>query len=128
MRSRAIVKCRERFGYYYERVMEWLHSISYRAMPANVKRNSLTEEYCIYEQYADKPFVRDFLKERTHKAVTNRYGIKIKTITGEETAADEKEKSTIGLVRLMRKKKEIDRATLIIKNNDCNLVYWKFNK
>ena len=42
--------------------------------------------------------------------------------------ADEKEKSTIGLVRLMRKKKEIDRATLIIKNNDCNLVYWKFNK
>ncbi|MBO5865153.1 MAG: hypothetical protein J6Q73_03785 [Bacteroidaceae bacterium] len=127
MRSRTIVKCRERFGYYYERVMEWLHSISYRAIPTSRARNSLIEEYNIYEEYADRLFVREFLEERTRKAIMNRYTIKIKTVHEEEPQATICGTTTIGIVRLLRKKRLIDEATLIMKSDTSNLIYWKFN-
>ena len=127
MRSRTIVKCRERFGYYYERVMEWLHSISYRAIPTSRARNSLIEEYNIYEEYADRSFVREFLEERTRKAIMNRYTIKIKTVHKEEPQAIICGTTTIGIVRLLRKKRLIDEATLIMKSDTSNLIYWKFN-
>ena len=129
MRSRVIVKCRERYGYYYEKVMEWLHSVCYGAIWARTKRNSLTEEYRIFESYAGKPFVRDFLEGRTHKAITNRYGIKIRIIAGNENGEALKEGNKIvGTVRLLRNRTMIDEATLVIKNDDNNLIYWIFNK
>lgn len=127
MRSRVIVKCREKFGYYYEKIMELLHPLCYRIIPATATRNNLTEEYAIYEQYAGEPFVRDFLEERTRKAMTNRYGIKIKT-TVDNTDDEADDNTPIGKVRLLRKKCVIDQATLTIKNDGNNLIYWNFNK
>ena len=62
MRSRVIVKCREILGYYYERVMEWLHSISYMIFAKKATRRSLIEEYIIFEEYAREDFVKEFLK------------------------------------------------------------------
>ena len=43
----SFVRCRQIFGYYYERMMEWLHSISYRVMETKAKGRSLIEEYVI---------------------------------------------------------------------------------
>ena len=127
MRSRVIAKCREWFGYYYEKIMEWLHSISYRTIPASETRSNLTEEYVIHEQYAGEPYVRDFLETRTLKAVTNKYCIKIRTI---QTNEDNNKENTviIGKVRLLRKRNIIDEATLVIKKGEHNLIYWDFNK
>ena len=127
MRSRVIVKCREKFGYYYEKIMEWLHPVCCRFAPATTAGNSLTEEYAIYERYAGEPFVRDFLEERIRKAMTNRYGIKIKT-TVDNTDDEADDNTPIGKVRLLRKKCVIDEATLTIKNDGNNLIYWNFNK
>ena len=64
------------------------------------------------------------------KAVTNRYCIKITTT---QEPVEEKEykrgnNTAIGKVRLLRKRCLIDEATLIIKNDDNNLIYWNFNK
>ena len=129
MRSRVIVKCREWVVYYYEKIMEWLHSIKYHIIPRKRKKNSLVEEYHIYEHYAGEPFTRDFLEERTRKAITNRYGIKINTTCqDEENESDMDNTTAIGKVRLMRNRTLIDEATLVIKNGEKNLIYWKFNK
>ena len=129
MRSRVIVKCREWVVYYYEKIMEWLHSIKYHIIPRKRKKNSLVEEYHIYERYAGEPFTRDFLEERTRKAITNRYGIKINTTCqDEENESDMDNTTEIGKVRLMRNRTLIDEATLVIKNGEKNLIYWKFNK
>lgn len=129
MRSRVIVKCREWVVYYYEKIMEWLHSIKYHIIPRKRKKNSLVEEYYIYEHYAGEPFTRDFLEERTRKAITNRYGIKINTTCqDEENGSDMDNTTAIGKVRLMRNRTLIDEATLVIKNGEKNLIYWKFNK
>ena len=129
MRSRVIVKCREWVVYYYEKIMEWLQSIKYHIIPRKRKKNSLVEEYHIYERYAGEPFTRDFLEERTRKAITNRYGIKINTTCqDEENGSDMDNTTEIGKVRLMRNRTLIDEATLVIKNGEKNLIYWKFNK
>lgn len=129
MRSRVIVKCREWVVYYYEKIMEWLQSIKYHIIPRKRKKNSLVEEYHIYERYAGEPFTRDFLEERTRKAITNRYGIKINTTCQDEENGNDMDNTTaIGKVRLMRNRTLIDEATLVIKNGEKNLIYWKFNK
>lgn len=129
MRSRVIVKCREWVVYYYEKIMEWLQSIKYHIIPRKRKKNSLVEEYHIYEHYAGEPFTRDFLEERTRKAITNRYGIKINTTCQDEENESNMDNTTaIGKVRLMRDRTLIDEATLVIKNGEKNLIYWKFNK
>ena len=129
MRSRVIVKCRKWFGYFGEKIMEWLHTIRYRAIPAKRTRNNLIEEYIIHERYAGEPYVKEFLKERTNKAIMNRYCIKIKTEQQKDTANQNRENyEEIGRVMLLRKKSLIDEATLIIKNDNSNLIYWKFNK
>lgn len=129
MRSRVIVKCREWVVYYYEKIMEWLQSIKYHIIPRKRKKNSLVEEYHIYEHYAGEPFTRDFLEERTRKAITNRYGIKINTTyQDEENESNMNNTTAIGKVRLMRNRTLIDEATLVIKNGEKNLIYWKFNK
>lgn len=129
MRSRVIVKCREWVVYYYEKIMEWLQSIKYHIIPRKRKKNSLVEEYHIYKHYAGEPFTRDFLEERTRKAITNRYGIKINTTCRDEENESNMDNTTaIGKVRLMRNRTLIDEATLVIKNGEKNLIYWKFNK
>ena len=86
------------------------------------------EEYHIYERYAGEPFMRDFLDERTRKAVTNRYSIRIGSRPCDEENTLYKDGTiTVGKVRLMRNRTLIDEATLVIKNEENKLIYWKFN-
>ena len=129
MRSRVIVKCREWCGYLYESIMEWFYSIAHKAIPHRVTGHSLTEEYVIYERYANIPFVREFLEQRTCKALMGKYCIKIKCESeeGKESVPNIDSTTTIGTVRLMRKKELIDRATLVIKDGKSDLIFWKFN-
>lgn len=128
MRSRVIVKWRERLICYYEEFMEWLHSIKHSIIPNKRTRNNLSEEYHIYERYAGEPFMRDFLDERTRKAVTNRYSIRIGSGPCDEEKTQHKDGTiTVGKVRLMRNRTLIDEATLVIKNEENKLIYWKFN-
>jgi len=128
MRSRVIVKCRELFGYYYEKMMEWVYSVMYRFVPKERKSSSLVEEYLIHERYAGEQFVKDFIGERTRNSIMSRYCIKIRTVGDNDDVADNgADTETIGKVRLMRKKRVIDEATLIIKKHERNIIYWKFN-
>ena len=130
MRSRVFVKCLEWCGYFYESAMEWFYSIVEKITPHRTSGHNLTEEYTIHELYANKPFVRDFIEQRIQKAITGKYSIKIRC----EPQNKEKEErnvdntTAIGSVKLMRKNKLIDRATLVIKNKENNLIYWNFNK
>ena len=128
MRSRVIVKCRQIFGYYLERVMEWLHSISYRIVNRRAEGRSLIEEYIIYEHYAGEEFVKDFLYERTANSTTNRYCIKIKTAPDDENQNESNGTTeVIGKARLLRKDTLIDEARLIIKSREKKLIYWEFD-
>ena len=128
MRSRVIVRCRQIFGYYYERMMEWLHSISYRVLESKTKGRSLVEEYVIYEQYAGEEYVKDFLYERTLNSTTNRYCIKIKTAPDDENTSESNGSTlVIGRARLLRKDTLIDEARLIIKSHEKRLIYWEFD-
>ena len=128
MRSRVIVKCRELFGYYYEKMMEWVYSVMYRFVPEERKSSSLVEEYLIHERYVGEQFVKDFIGERTRNGIMSRYCIKIRTVGDNDDVADNgADTETIGKVRLMRKKSVIDEATLIIKKHERNIIYWKFN-
>ena len=110
--------------------MEWLQSISYRSFPMKRTRKSLLEEYVINERFADKAFVKDFLNERTRKAMTNRYGIKIRTSQEHTNVKGNKTENTeiVGKVRLMRKNTLIDEATLVTKSDGYDIIYWKFNQ
>ena len=129
MRSRVIVKCRELLGYYHERVMEWLHSISYKIFREKATGRSLIEEYIIFEEYAREDFVKEFLKERTNNTTANNYCIRIMTATGEgEKALSNGSTEVIGKARLLRKNTLIDEARLIIKKHEKNLIYWEFDK
>lgn len=130
MRSRIINKCHQLFCFVYERIMEWLHTIRHRMVTVKTTRNNLIEEYTINERYAGEPFIRDFLEERTRRAIINRYCIKIKScpINDAGQTCCEDGTTPIGTVSLLRKKTLIDQATLVIKNDGNNLIYWKFNK
>lgn len=129
MRSRVIVKCREILGYYYEKVMEWVHSISYRVFAREATGRSLVEEYIIFEEYAREDFVKEFLKERTNNTTANNYCIRIMTAPGEgEKALSNGSTEVIGKARLLRKNTLIDEARLIIKKHEKNLIYWEFDK
>ena len=129
MRSRVIVKCREILGYYYERVMEWLHSISDMIFAKKATPRSLIEEYIIFEEYAREDFVKEFLKERTNNTTANNYCIRIMTAPGEgEKALSNGSTEVIGKARLLRKNTLIDEARLIIKKHEKNLIYWEFDK
>lgn len=129
MRSRVIVKCREILGYYYEKVMEWVHSISCRIFAKEATGRSLIEEYIIYEPFTREDFVKEFLKERTHNTTANNYCIRIMTAPGEgEKALSNGSTEVIGKARLLRKNTLIDEARLIIKKHEKNLIYWEFDK
>ena len=128
MRSRVIVKCRQIFGCYFERVMEWLHSVSFRIVNRKAGERNLVEEYVIYENYAGEEFVKDFLYERTVNSTTNRYCIRIKTAPDEENQNGSNGRTeVIGKARLLRKDTLIDEARLIIKSREKKLIYWEFD-
>lgn len=129
MRSRVIVKCRETLGCYYEKVMEWVHSISCRIFTKEATGRSLIEEYIIYEPFTREDFVKEFLSERTRNTTANNYCIRIMTAPcdGSSTRTNGTTQ-VIGKARLLRKDTLIDEARLVIKNREKNLIYWEFDK
>jgi hypothetical protein len=129
MRSRVIVKCREILGYYYEKVMEWVHSICCRIFASKATGRSLIEEYVIYEPYTCEDYVKEFLSERTQNSTANNYCIRIMTAPCEANISPSNGSTqVIGKARLLRKNTLIDEAKLVIKNHEKSLIYWEFEK
>lgn len=106
-----------------ERLMEWLTHLWYKFRGSGAYKSKLVEVYKIKKRFMDEDFVKEFLKERKKAVAPGRYRIEIVT---DETPGDDE---TIGSVTLMRKKKVIDKATLVTKKYDREsekLIYWKF--
>ena len=127
MRSRVIGKWRSLIEVIAEKIREWLNKLIDKSIPTKPQRSNLVEEYIIYEKFSGETVIRDFINERTRSAMLNRYGIGIKTVDDIEEQRDS-DMEEIGKVRLMRKRTLIDEATLVIKKEERNIVYWKFNK
>lgn len=128
MRSRVIGKCIDLIEVCSKKIREWVILLKGRCAPPGRKVSNLTEEYIIRERYAGEMFVKDFLSERTRNTMLNRYNIEVRT-TAESIDEDTCEgMTTIGKVRLIRKKKIIDEATLITKKGEGDIIYWKFKQ
>ncbi len=125
MKSREIEKSRHLCDIIVEKSLELAEYLLYAFRRKREWTSHLTEEYCIYDNYADKEFVKDFLAARRKALELNRYKMEIKTIPHHD------ESDTIGYVRLLRNKKLISRATLKIKESDRDdnkPIYWSFDK
>lgn len=127
MRSRVIGKWRNLIEVLAEKIKEWVNKLIEKSITPKHHRSNLVEEYTIYENFICEPYIKDFINERTRNAMLNRYCIEIKSDSNykEENESGMEE---VGKVRLMRKKTLIDEASLIIKKDERNIVYWKFNK
>lgn len=111
---------------FFEKCMEWIDFLRYGVIKRDEWISNLSEHYCIYKEYMEKDFVKDFLNERKRILTNNRYKMYIKEI-------DEKgDKNIIGKVMLYSKDKFIHQATLKIKDNEDstpgNLIFWSFEK
>lgn len=126
MRSRVIGKWRSIIEMLTEKIREWLNKLIEKSIPKKQQWSNLVEEYIIYEKFSGEPFIREFINQRTRNAMFNRYCIEIKNCDIEGASDDDTEE--VGKVRLMRKRKLIDEATLIIKKGERNMIYWKFDK
>lgn len=126
MRSRVIGKWRSIIEMLAEKIREWLNKLIEKSIPRKQQWSNLVEEYTIYEKFSGEPFIREFINQRTRNAMFNRYCIEIKNCDIEGASDDDTEE--VGKVRLMRKRKLIDEATLIIKKVERNMIYWKFDK
>ena len=125
MKSKAIYN--NLAGIVVEKIMEWYHYLYHIATGGSVAKSHLTEEYIIAEKYSNKQFVRDFLNERAHNIMLNRYKMEIRS-TNEQLSSKEGT-IAIGKVRLRRKHTLIEEATLVIKRGEKNnIIYWEFNK
>lgn len=104
--------------------MEWIVFLFYSLKGKRAWTSNLTESYHIYEKHREKQYTKDFLAAREKVLKLNKYNMEIKELPGGDLY-------TVGEVILSRKKKEISRATLCIKESDnCEnkLIYWKFTK
>ena len=126
MRSRVIGKWRSIIEMLTEKIREWLNKLIEKSIPKKQQWSNLVEEYTIYEKFSGEPFIREFINQRTRNAMFNRYSIEIKSCDTKGVSDNDTEE--IGKVRLMRKRKLIDEATLIIKKGERNMIYWKFDK
>ena len=126
MRSRVIGKWRSIIEMLTEKIREWLNKLIEKSIPKKQQWSNLVEEYTIYEKFSGEPFIREFINQRTRNAMLNRYSIEIKSCDTKGVGDNDTEE--IGKVRLMRKRKLIDEATLIIKKGERNMIYWKFDK
>ena len=126
MRSRVIGKWRSIIEMLAEKIREWLNKLIEKSIPRKQQWSNLVEEYTIYEKFSGEPFIREFINQRTRNAMFNRYSIEIKSCDTKGVGDNYTEE--IGKVRLMRKRKLIDEATLIIKKGERNMIYWKFDK
>lgn len=123
MKSRVISNCRYVYGMLAEKIMELVEYLRFLFRRENGYRSNLVEIYSIKEKYINEEYVRCFLEERKKAVSPDRYRIEIRI----DRIPDDEE--IIGEVLLMRKEKEIERATLVIKKNipdEDKLIYWKY--
>ena len=122
MKSRYLKKSRRLGDYIAEKCMEWLGCFCSLFRNRRQYHSNLVEEYIIKSAYIDQDFVRSFLQEREKAISHNRYSMRIK-----EEIGDDGDMLTIGRVRLLRNRKHIDEARLVIKQNDeRKIIYWSF--
>lgn len=123
MKSKVISNCKHVYEILIEKIMEFTDYLKFKFKRQDEYRSNLVEVYNISKKYINEEFVQEFLKERQKCVGPNRYKIEIRTYDNEES--EEK----IGEVVLSRKKKIIEKATLVIKRNipdSEKLIYWKF--
>lgn len=109
---------------FFEKCMEWIEFIRYGVMQRDRWISNLCEQYCIYKEYMDKVFVKDFLDERERILKNNHYKMNI------EILLEKGEPDIVGKVILSRKGKPIHEATLKAKDcgNGNKLIFWSFEK
>ncbi|MBO7229849.1 MAG: hypothetical protein J6V20_00340 [Bacteroidaceae bacterium] len=123
MKSKVISNCKHVYEILIEKIMEFTDYLKFKFKRQDEYRSNLVEVYNISKKYINEEYVQEFLKERQKCVGPNRYKIEIRTYDNEES--EEK----IGEVVLSRKKKIIEKATLVIKRNipdSEKLIYWKF--
>lgn len=109
---------------FFEKCMEWFDYLRHDLIKRKTWVSNLIEYYCIYEEYIDKDFVKEFLNERKKILDNNRYKMEIKVLQ------ERGDKNTIGKVELYCKKRFIHRATLKIKGDEergDKLIFWSFD-
>ena len=123
MKSKVISNCKHLYEILIEKIMEFTDYLKFKFKRQDEYRSNLVEVYNISKKYINEEYVQEFLKERQKCVGPNRYKKEIRTYDNEES--EEK----IGEVVLSRKKKIIEKATLVIKRNipdSEKLIYWKF--
>ena len=123
MKSKVISNCKHVYEILIEKIMEFTDYLKFKFKRQDEYRSNLVEVYNISKKYINEEYVQEFLKERQKCVGPNRYKIEVRTYDNEES--EEK----IGEVVLSRKKKIIEKATLVIKRNipdSEKLIYWKF--
>lgn len=123
MKSRVISNCRYVYAMFVEKIMEFTEYLRFKLKREKGNRSALVEIYMIKERYINEEHVQSLLNERKKTVGPDRYKIEIRI----DRTPDEEE--VIGEVILMRKNKEIERATLITKKNipdSEKLIYWKY--
>ena len=117
-RIRQICEC------FAEKCMEWIHSLCYSFTMNEEWHSNLSEHYCIYKDYINKEYVKEFLRERERIINRNRYKMHIEVI--DETGAP----NIVGKVVLRRKKRVIHQATLKVSNykEKEGMIFWSFDK
>ena len=122
MEGRDLIKSKHFLEYLAEKCMEWIEFLRYSLKGKREWTSNLTESYHIYERHSQKAYIKEFLAARAKILELNRYKMEITELPGGTPY-------TVGEVILRRKKKEISRATLCIKESDSNdnkLIYWNF--
>ena len=123
MKSRVIEKCRNSWIVFAEKCLEWVEYLYNKVRHRNKYRSNLIEVYSIKSNYIDEDFVKEFLCEREKIIELNSYRMKI-----EEDKKADNDVCIIGTVSLYRKKRFIDKASLVIKPNEKEkLIYWNFD-
>lgn len=108
---------------FFEKCMEWVDFLRYGLVERNSWVSNLSERYYIYEDFAEKEYVKKFLDARKENLTRNRYKMVV------EILHEKGEKNIVGKVVLYSKKKKIHEAKLKIKednDNTDNLIFWSF--
>ena len=123
MKNNQLYKTRFFCECFFEKCMEWVDFLRYGFTKRNSWVSNLSEHYCIYKDYIEKEYVKNFLDEREKILANNRYKMIIKVLP------EKGERGVVGKVILYSKKKKIHEAKLKVKEDNTganNLIFWSF--
>lgn len=127
MKNNLLWNIQRRLELLGEEFLEWieyLYHIIERKLRKREKRD-MQEEYSIKEEYMEKEFVREFLKERMRNIQGNGYMMQLDSHYSSEREEE------IGSVTLRCRGRLIDKAILTAgpaTGNSHRLIYWNFNR